>query len=465
MDYLTLETSKGGYDNILVITDHFTRYAQAIPTRNQTAHTTAKALFESFIVHYGFPARLHSDQGRNFELKVIRGLCKIAGTRKSRTTPYHPMGNGMCQRFNQTLLSMLGTLSADAKADWKSHIAPLVHAYNATRHDSVKCSPFSLMFGREPRLPVDVAMGLPQSKECPSKDYAAALQEKLRHAYEVAEACADEAAECQQRNYNTEVRAAILAAGDRVLVKSVGVQGKNKLGDVWEEEPHLVHSQPNKDLPVYVVKREDGTGRTRTLHCNMLLPISHLNFHDEERRHLPERRRLRRRTPRRPPTTDSDSSSIYSTEDEIRIPMMVPVGRDATPNLLTPEESPPEIVMEDRTAGKRNTGDDSEEQLSAPGSGGSLVDSLPVEARVWVEDENTQQTTTHTGNTSDSESPAGPEPPGDAEPQGGSRRSRRERRHPDWYGTGTASFSQTQLVQRPILSWHYTGAAPIWVLW
>ena len=236
------------------------------------------------------------------------------------------------------------------------------------------------MFGREPRLPVDVAMGLPQSKECPSKDYAAALQEKLRHAYEVVEACADEAAERQQRNYNTNVRAAVLAAGDRVLVKSVGVQGKNKLGDVWEEEPHLVHSQPNKDLPVYVVKREDDMGRTRTLHRNMLLPIGHLNFHDEERRRLPERRRLRRRTPRRPLTIDSDSSSIYSTEDEIRIPMMVPVGRDATPNLLTPEESPPEILMEDRTAGERNTGDDSEEQLSAPGSGGSLEDSLPVES-------------------------------------------------------------------------------------
>ena len=67
MDYLTLESSKGGYQHILVITDHFTKYAQAFPTKNQTARTTAAVLFNHYIVHYGFPLRLHSDQGANFE--------------------------------------------------------------------------------------------------------------------------------------------------------------------------------------------------------------------------------------------------------------------------------------------------------------------------------------------------------------------------------------------------------------
>lgn len=67
LDYLSLERSKGGYGNILVITDHFSRYAQGFPTRNQTTRTTARVLFENLIVHYGFSARLHSDQGQTFE--------------------------------------------------------------------------------------------------------------------------------------------------------------------------------------------------------------------------------------------------------------------------------------------------------------------------------------------------------------------------------------------------------------
>ena len=86
LDYLSLERSKGGFENILVITDHFSRYAQAIPTRNQTAKTTARVLFENFILHYGFPARIHSDQGQNFESKLIKELCQIAKVEKSRTT-------------------------------------------------------------------------------------------------------------------------------------------------------------------------------------------------------------------------------------------------------------------------------------------------------------------------------------------------------------------------------------------
>ena len=86
MDYVTLEPAKG-IGNVLVITDHFTKYALAIATKNQTAKTTAKVLHDSFITHFRIPMRIHSDQGACFESDIIKELCKVTGMTKSRTTP------------------------------------------------------------------------------------------------------------------------------------------------------------------------------------------------------------------------------------------------------------------------------------------------------------------------------------------------------------------------------------------
>ena len=144
MDYLKLERSKGGFENVLVVTDHFTKYSQAYPTKNETARTTPRVLFDQFISHYRFPARIHSDQGANFMSYLIHELCVVAGIDKSNTTPYHPMGNGQVERFNQTLLNMLGTLSDSQKDNWRGHIATFVHAYNVTIHPSTGFSPYFL---------------------------------------------------------------------------------------------------------------------------------------------------------------------------------------------------------------------------------------------------------------------------------------------------------------------------------
>ena len=125
MDFLTLEKSLGGFQHMLVITDHFTRYAMAVPTRNQTARTTAEAFFNNFIDNFGLPKKIHSDQGANFEGKLIKELCNITGMKKSRTSPYHPSGNGMTEKFNRTLLDMLGTIEPAKKSDWKSYVSPI----------------------------------------------------------------------------------------------------------------------------------------------------------------------------------------------------------------------------------------------------------------------------------------------------------------------------------------------------
>ena len=279
IDYLSLERSKGGFENILVLTDHYTRYAQAIPTRNQTAQTTAKALYENFFVHYGFPARIHSDQGANFESKLIQSLCSLTGMKKTRTTPYHPMGNGMVERFNRTLLNMLGTLEESQKLDWKSHVSTMTHAYNAAVHDSTGFSPFFLMFGRHPRLAIDAFLGIPQDRETTrsQEDYVDRLKQRLDAAYLIASEESARNATRQKGYYDARVRHSNLEVGDRVLVEKKGHKGKHKIGDIWEHCPYVVTGKPAPDIPLYdVVKENARNSKTRTLHRNMLLPFTGL---------------------------------------------------------------------------------------------------------------------------------------------------------------------------------------------
>ena len=246
VDYLKLETSKGGYDYVLVITDHFTRYAQAVATKNQTAKATAEALFNKFIVHYGIPLKLHSDQGAQFESNIIKELCTIMGISKTRTTPYHPMGNGLTERFNKTLIKMIGTLENHQKRDWKSHLPSLIHAYNSMKQETTGQSPFFLMFGREPRLPVDVIFRTENNQQKDSlQNYIKSLKSKLEFSYNLTQESIKKAQSRQKKNYDLKVRGAVIQPGDKVLVKIVAFDGPHKLSDKWEEEPYIVHSQPN----------------------------------------------------------------------------------------------------------------------------------------------------------------------------------------------------------------------------
>ena len=278
IDFVHLEKSSGGYEYILVIVDHFTRYAQAYRTRNKAAKTVAEKMYIDYILRFGFPAKIHHDQGGEFENKLLKTLEEFCGIGHCRTTPYHPQGNGQVERFNRTLLDMLRTLPENEKSRWKDHVSKVVHAYNCTRNDTTGFSPFYLLFGPHPRLPIDLISQTqtPSTKqEYPQyvKHWRAAMEE----AYSMAQDKIKEKGIKAKRSYDRWVRSSVLEPGDRVLVRNFNERGgPGKLRSFWENDIYVVVNRKGPESPVYETKRENGKGKNRVLHRNLLLPCDHL---------------------------------------------------------------------------------------------------------------------------------------------------------------------------------------------
>ena len=229
LDYLKIEPRKGNVENVLIITDHFTRYAQVFPSKTQTALATAKLLWNNFILHYGFPEKIITDQGRNFESELVENLCQVAGVKKPVHQPIPPTTNGQCECFNSTLLNMLGTLNPEQKKDWKSHVPAMVHAYNCSKNAATGFSPYYLLFGREPRLPVDVEFELQRGNQrgpLGESNYVSQLRRRLKFAHNKAKQIASKQQARHKGPYDRKCRGATLDIGDLVLVKQTAWKGQ-----------------------------------------------------------------------------------------------------------------------------------------------------------------------------------------------------------------------------------------------
>ena len=275
VDFLKMDCSAGGLYNILVAVDHFTKFAWAIPTTNQTAITTARALCRHVFQQFGPPHQLHSDQGANFTSSLVKELCKLYGIRKSQTTPYHPAGNGACERFNRTLIQLLGTLAEEQKSHWPEYIAELVFLYNSTLHSATGYTPFYMMYGRHSRLPLDLALGTEATwTEEPTDSWVLQHFERLQYAHQCARKNVQQTNVKQKQRYDATSTACPLIPGEQVLIKRQGPKAKGKLTDFWEDIPYVVVGQPNPHNPVYVVRPLGAGGKERVLHRNLLRPCS-----------------------------------------------------------------------------------------------------------------------------------------------------------------------------------------------
>ena len=170
---------------------------------------------------------------------------------------------------------MLGTLSEEEKSDWKSYLGCMTHAYNCTKHASTTYSPYYLMFGRHPRLPIDVEFGLPKSNSGDNSSKSRCVQKlrrRLNYAFQKANKVANQQAQKYKTSYDKSIKGPQLQEKDIVLVKIVAHKGRHKIQDKWEPEEYVVVEQPIAGTPVYRGQPVTG-GNIRTLHRNLLLPL------------------------------------------------------------------------------------------------------------------------------------------------------------------------------------------------
>ncbi|KAL5503369.1 hypothetical protein EMCRGX_G010306 [Ephydatia muelleri] len=179
-----LPAAASGCRYILVVTDLFSKWVEAFPLKSTDSLTLARVLVDEIVCRYGVPHYLHSDQGANFVSTVIQSLCSKLGIKRTQTTPYHPQGNGQVERFNRTLEAMLSKVVADNQKDWDEHLQTVLFAYRTAVHDSTGFTPFSVMFGRSPTLPVDVMLGRTQQEQCTQlPQYVRKLQQSVKAAF------------------------------------------------------------------------------------------------------------------------------------------------------------------------------------------------------------------------------------------------------------------------------------------
>ena len=198
--------------------------------KNHMARTMARVLYNNYFSVFGFLQHLMSDQGTEFCGKVIAAMCSLLGVEKIRTTPYHPQTNGSAERVHQTLQRMIGKLDPEKRKKWPAHIGSIIIAYNSTRSLVTGYSPYYLMFGRRPRLPIDLLFTTHRTQMLTRTidEYIASLYNHLRKSLVIAQDCAVKEAQRQKRLYNRKVGAVELRPGDNVLVQLDAFRGQRR---------------------------------------------------------------------------------------------------------------------------------------------------------------------------------------------------------------------------------------------
>ena len=146
--------SRKGNTHILTVYDPFSHWPSAYPIAKTDANTVLTCL-KHHITQHSVPAEVLSDRGKNLMAGLVREFLQDMGAKKFETTPYKPSTNGSVERFHAYLASAISHAIDNSQTDWDEHIDSVLFAYRTTPIDGLDVSPFEVIYGRDPNLPID----------------------------------------------------------------------------------------------------------------------------------------------------------------------------------------------------------------------------------------------------------------------------------------------------------------------
>ena len=261
-----LPKSSSGFRYLLTMMCLYTKYPEAIPLKRVDNESVLDAMFEVF-ASYGLPKVLLTDQGSVFTSKLTKSMCTAFDIKKIQTSPYHPQSDGALERWHACLKGMLKRSQCDLKL-WDRQLKYLLFAYRSTPHCVTGFSPFTLMFGREVRGPLDMLCDSWLAGDCENAkvcDWLSSVQAKMGEMAEVVSDRERVAKGKMKELYDRKAKVKLFEAGDMVLVWKPGIH--SKMADSWQG-PFQVDSQVS---PVtYKVQVPGKSHQFKVLHCNLL---------------------------------------------------------------------------------------------------------------------------------------------------------------------------------------------------
>ena len=264
-----LPTTAAGNKYILVVTDIFSKWTEAFPLHSTDSATLATILVNEVICRYGVPSVLHSDQGANLTSQLVSTLCNQLGINQTRTTAYHPQGNGQVERFNRTLEAMLSKTIQQNQCDWDEQLPKVMFAYRTAIHEATGYTPFHVTFGRSPSLPIDVMLGIHRQKKQNIPGYVSDLHRSLQTAYTDIRQNLRVAHKRNKARHDVKSVSVPYHVGDQVwlYVPSVKSGNTKKLASLWRG-PYTVIDRIN--FATYKIQLISQPSKTLVVHHDRL---------------------------------------------------------------------------------------------------------------------------------------------------------------------------------------------------